>query len=92
MLIEFFQNLKKKSSLWIIFCSDASQCLNEHHLILLLGGAFVGLFYSLLGVIHNMNYVSFNTVQVCGFCVTSDLYIGAVALSNVFFLFCFWFF
>ncbi|XP_056913890.1 nucleoporin NDC1 [Takifugu flavidus] len=43
---------------------DTSQmCLNEYHLILLLGGAFVGLSHSLLGVIHNMNYVSFNTVQ-----------------------------
>lgn len=40
-------------------------CLNEYHLILLLGGAFVGLSHSLLGVIHNMNYVSFTTVQVC---------------------------
>uniref|UniRef100_H3DBN1 Nucleoporin NDC1 n=1 Tax=Tetraodon nigroviridis TaxID=99883 RepID=H3DBN1_TETNG len=43
---------------------DASQmCLNEYHLVLLLGGAFVGLSHSLLGVIHNMNYVSFSTVQ-----------------------------
>lgn len=48
-------------------------CLNEYHLILLLGGAFVGLSHSLLGVIHNMNYVSFNTVQVYDFCVSSDL-------------------
>lgn len=65
-------------------------CLNEYHLILLLGGAFVGLSHSLLGVIHNMNYVSFSTVQVC---VNCDLYIGAVALNNVlnsfFFLFYF---
>uniref|UniRef100_A0A669DWS3 Nucleoporin NDC1 n=1 Tax=Oreochromis niloticus TaxID=8128 RepID=A0A669DWS3_ORENI len=38
-------------------------CLNEYHLILLLGGAFVGFSHSLLGVIHNMNYVSFHTVQ-----------------------------
>ncbi|XP_045906835.1 nucleoporin NDC1 isoform X3 [Micropterus dolomieu] len=37
--------------------------LNEHHLILLLSGAFVGFSHSLLGVIHNMNYVSFHTVQ-----------------------------
>lgn len=41
-------------------------CLNEYHLILLLTGAFVGFSHSLLGVIHNMNYVSFHTVQVCG--------------------------
>lgn len=40
-------------------------CLNEYHLILLLAGAFVGLFHSLLGVIHNMNYVSFHAIQVC---------------------------
>ncbi|KAM3603868.1 uncharacterized protein V6R79_003177 [Siganus canaliculatus] len=38
-------------------------CLNEHHLILLLAGAFVGFWHSLLGVIMNMNYVPFHTVQ-----------------------------
>ncbi|XP_008275393.1 nucleoporin NDC1 isoform X2 [Stegastes partitus] len=38
-------------------------CLNEYHLILLLAGAFVGFSHSLLGVISNMNYVSFHTVQ-----------------------------
>uniref|UniRef100_A0A8P4KJC9 Nucleoporin NDC1 n=1 Tax=Dicentrarchus labrax TaxID=13489 RepID=A0A8P4KJC9_DICLA len=48
-----------------VFNSDSSpqMCLNEYHLILLLAGAFVGFSYSLLGVIHNMNYVSFHTVQ-----------------------------
>lgn len=53
-------------------------CLNEYHLILLLGGAFVGLSHSLLGVIHNVNYVSFNTVQVYDFCVNSGLCVNAV--------------
>nr|XP_043900220.1 nucleoporin NDC1 isoform X2 [Solea senegalensis] len=45
--------------------SDGStqMCLNEYHLILLLAGAFVGFSHSLLGVIYNMNYVSFTTVQ-----------------------------
>ncbi|XP_030015666.1 nucleoporin NDC1 isoform X1 [Sphaeramia orbicularis] len=45
--------------------SDGSpeMCLNEYHLVLLLAGAFVGFSHSLLGVIHNMNYVSFHTVQ-----------------------------
>ncbi|XP_035527209.1 nucleoporin NDC1 [Morone saxatilis] len=43
--------------------SSPQMCLNEYHLILLLAGAFVGFSYSLLGVIHNMNYVSFHTVQ-----------------------------
>lgn len=45
--------------------SDGSpqMCLNEYHLILLLAGAFVGLSHSLLGVIYNMNYVSFHTVK-----------------------------
>ncbi|XP_047444415.1 nucleoporin NDC1 isoform X2 [Mugil cephalus] len=38
-------------------------CLNEYHLILLLAGGFVGFSHSLLGVTHNMNYVSFHTVQ-----------------------------
>lgn len=38
-------------------------CLNEYYFILLLGGAFAGFSYSLLGVVHNMNYVSFSTVQ-----------------------------
>ncbi|KAM4604890.1 nucleoporin NDC1 isoform 2-T2 [Polymixia lowei] len=38
-------------------------CVNEYHLILLLAGAFTGYSHSLLGVIHNMNYVSFHTVQ-----------------------------
>ncbi|XP_028450048.1 nucleoporin NDC1 isoform X2 [Perca flavescens] len=38
-------------------------CLNEYHLILLLAGAFVGFSHSLLGVIYNMNYVSFHSVQ-----------------------------
>ncbi|XP_058503844.1 nucleoporin NDC1 [Solea solea] len=45
--------------------SDGStqMCLNEYHLILLLAGVFVGFSHSLLGVIYNMNYVSFTTVQ-----------------------------
>ncbi|MED6263535.1 Nuclear pore complex subunit [Characodon lateralis] len=38
-------------------------CLNEYHLVFLLAGAFVGFSHSLLGVIHNINYVSFHTVQ-----------------------------
>uniref|UniRef100_A0A668ABG0 Nucleoporin NDC1 n=1 Tax=Myripristis murdjan TaxID=586833 RepID=A0A668ABG0_9TELE len=38
-------------------------CLNEYQVILLLAGAFVGYCHSVLGVIHNMNYVSFHTVQ-----------------------------
>ncbi|XP_061653862.1 nucleoporin NDC1 [Phyllopteryx taeniolatus] len=38
-------------------------CLNEYHLILLLAGAFVGFSHTLFGVVHNMNYVSFHTVQ-----------------------------
>ncbi|XP_037132942.1 nucleoporin NDC1 [Syngnathus acus] len=38
-------------------------CLNEYQLILLLAGAFVGFSHNLFGVIHNMNYVSFHTVQ-----------------------------
>uniref|UniRef100_A0A3B4ZKM0 Nucleoporin NDC1 n=1 Tax=Stegastes partitus TaxID=144197 RepID=A0A3B4ZKM0_9TELE len=43
--------------------SYPQMCLNEYHLILLLAGAFVGFSHSLLGVISNMNYVSFHTVQ-----------------------------
>lgn len=43
--------------------SSAQTCLNEYHLFLLLVGAFVGFSHSLLGVIHNMNYVAFHTVQ-----------------------------
>ncbi|XP_077415482.1 nucleoporin NDC1 isoform X2 [Vanacampus margaritifer] len=42
---------------------SARACLNEYHLILLLAGAFVGFSHSLFGVVHNMNYVSFHTVQ-----------------------------
>ncbi|XP_071387489.1 nucleoporin NDC1 [Centroberyx affinis] len=42
---------------------SSQMCLNEYHLILLLVGAFVGYSHSLLGVIHNMNYVSFHSVQ-----------------------------
>ncbi|XP_013862935.1 nucleoporin NDC1 isoform X2 [Austrofundulus limnaeus] len=38
-------------------------CVNEYHLIILLAGAFVGFSHSLLGVIHNINYISFQTVQ-----------------------------
>ncbi|KAI1889247.1 hypothetical protein AGOR_G00177180 [Albula goreensis] len=38
-------------------------CLNEHHLFFLLAGAFIGYSYSLLGVVRNMNYISFHTVQ-----------------------------
>ncbi|KAM4557248.1 nucleoporin NDC1 isoform 1-T1 [Fundulus diaphanus] len=38
-------------------------CLNEYHLVFLLAGAFVGFSHSLLGVIHNINYVYFHTVQ-----------------------------
>ncbi|XP_034039416.1 nucleoporin NDC1 isoform X2 [Thalassophryne amazonica] len=45
--------------------SDGSsqRCLNEYQLFLLLAGAFAGWYHSLLGVVHNINYVSFNTVQ-----------------------------
>ncbi|XP_041660302.1 nucleoporin NDC1 isoform X2 [Cheilinus undulatus] len=45
--------------------SDGStrMCLNEYQVFLLLAGAFVGFSHSLLGVIHNMNYVAFHTVQ-----------------------------
>lgn len=51
----------------LVFHSDIGtrMCLNEYYFILLLGGAFAGFSYSLLGVVHNMNYVSFSTVQVC---------------------------
>ncbi|XP_061587720.1 nucleoporin NDC1 isoform X1 [Cololabis saira] len=42
---------------------DPQMCLNEYHLLFLLAGAFVGLSHSLLGVIHNMNYIPFHTVQ-----------------------------
>ncbi|CAL1580441.1 unnamed protein product [Knipowitschia caucasica] len=38
-------------------------CLNEYQLFLLLAGAFVGFSHSLLGVVHNMNYVAFHSVQ-----------------------------
>ncbi|XP_061095362.1 nucleoporin NDC1 isoform X2 [Conger conger] len=38
-------------------------CLNEYHLFLMLAGAFMGYSYSLLGLVKNMNYVSFHTVQ-----------------------------
>ncbi|XP_063742914.1 nucleoporin NDC1 isoform X2 [Eleginops maclovinus] len=43
--------------------SSHQMCLNEYHFILLLAGAFVGLSHSMLGVIYNMNYVPFHTVQ-----------------------------
>ncbi|XP_056149324.1 nucleoporin NDC1 [Lampris incognitus] len=43
--------------------SGPQMCLNEYHLILLLAGAFIGCSHSLLGVVHNMNYVSFHAVQ-----------------------------
>ncbi|XP_035268756.1 nucleoporin NDC1 isoform X3 [Anguilla anguilla] len=43
--------------------SAHQMCLNEYHLFLLLAGAFIGYSYSLLGVVRNMNYVSFHTVQ-----------------------------
>lgn len=42
---------------------SAQMCLNEYQVFLLLAGAFVGFSHSLLGVIHNMNYVAFRTVQ-----------------------------
>ncbi|XP_062377058.1 nucleoporin NDC1 isoform X2 [Sardina pilchardus] len=38
-------------------------CLNEYHLLLLLSGAFMGYSHSLLGVVNNMNYVSFPAIQ-----------------------------
>ncbi|KAL0966991.1 hypothetical protein UPYG_G00303160 [Umbra pygmaea] len=43
--------------------SGPQTCLNEFHLVLLLAGALMGYRHSLLGVVTNMNYVSFNTVQ-----------------------------
>uniref|UniRef100_A0A8C6UJ01 Nucleoporin NDC1 n=1 Tax=Neogobius melanostomus TaxID=47308 RepID=A0A8C6UJ01_9GOBI len=41
----------------------SQMCLNEYHLFLLLSGVFMGFSHSLLGVIHNMNYVPFHTIQ-----------------------------
>ncbi|XP_062872699.1 nucleoporin NDC1 [Trichomycterus rosablanca] len=38
-------------------------CLNEHHLFLLLAGAFMGYAHSLMGVVHNIHYVSFHVIQ-----------------------------
>lgn len=38
-------------------------CLNEHHLFQLLAGAFLGLSYSLLYFVHNMNYLPFPSIQ-----------------------------
>uniref|UniRef100_A0A7N6A876 Nucleoporin NDC1 n=1 Tax=Anabas testudineus TaxID=64144 RepID=A0A7N6A876_ANATE len=74
--------------------SDGSpqMCLNEFHLILLLAGAFVGFSHSLLGVIYNMNYVSFHTVQVCKselqtklswVCKTLNLHLNRSPLDSV---------
>ncbi|XP_063795687.1 nucleoporin NDC1 isoform X2 [Pseudophryne corroboree] len=40
-----------------------SICLNERYLFLLLTGAFVGCSYSILYFVHNMNYLSFPSVQ-----------------------------
>ncbi|XP_017561804.2 nucleoporin NDC1 isoform X1 [Pygocentrus nattereri] len=38
-------------------------CLNEYHLFFLLAGAFMGYSHSFLGVVQNMNYVSFQIIQ-----------------------------
>lgn len=43
--------------------SPPQMCLNEYQLFLLLAGAFVGFSHSLLGVMQNINYVSFSAVQ-----------------------------
>ncbi|XP_075907706.1 nucleoporin NDC1-like [Nelusetta ayraudi] len=46
------------------FHSDlGARCLNENGLVSLLAGGFVGFSYSLLGVVHNRNYVYFDTTQ-----------------------------
>ncbi|XP_063075064.1 nucleoporin NDC1 isoform X2 [Engraulis encrasicolus] len=43
---------------------DTNQmCLNEYHLLLLLSGAFMGYSHSFLGVLQNMEYVSFPVIQ-----------------------------
>ncbi|CAB1326871.1 unnamed protein product [Coregonus sp. 'balchen'] len=43
----------------VVACSSGPEmCLNEYHLVLLLVGAFIGYSHSLLGVVHNINYVS----------------------------------
>ncbi|KAI4885719.1 hypothetical protein NFI96_017805 [Prochilodus magdalenae] len=38
-------------------------CVNEYHLFFLLAGAFMGYSHSFLGVVQNMNYVSFQIAQ-----------------------------
>uniref|UniRef100_W5KFN0 Nucleoporin NDC1 n=1 Tax=Astyanax mexicanus TaxID=7994 RepID=W5KFN0_ASTMX len=44
--------------------ADAPEvCLNEYHVFLLLAGAFIGYSHSFLGVVQNMNYVSFQIIQ-----------------------------
>ncbi|KAL4608249.1 nucleoporin NDC1 isoform X1 [Arapaima gigas] len=45
--------------------SGQKMCLNEYYLFFLLAGAFMGYSYSLLGVVRNMNYVSFQIIQQC---------------------------
>ncbi|XP_053549421.1 nucleoporin NDC1 [Bombina bombina] len=63
---------KGKYQLLVDFCTPTpslneggspSTCLNEHHLFILLAGAFFGYTYSLLYFVHNMNYLSFPPVQ-----------------------------
>lgn len=47
------------------FHSDlGARCLNENRLVSLLAGGFAGFSYSLLGVVHNKNYVYFDATQV----------------------------
>ncbi|KAI5099323.1 nucleoporin NDC1 [Silurus meridionalis] len=38
-------------------------CLNEYHMFMLLAGAFMGYSYSLMGVVQNVHYVSFQIIQ-----------------------------
>uniref|UniRef100_A0A4W4EY41 Nucleoporin NDC1 n=1 Tax=Electrophorus electricus TaxID=8005 RepID=A0A4W4EY41_ELEEL len=40
----------------------SATCLNEYHLFFLLAGAFMGYSHSFLGVVQNMNYVSFQII------------------------------
>lgn len=42
---------------------DAGICLNEYHLFMLLAGAFMGYSHSLMGVVQNLHYVSFQIIQ-----------------------------
>lgn len=67
VLIIYLLHLSVYLSVCFLHSGRVDVCLNEYHVFMLLAGAFMGYSHSLIGVVHNIHYISFHIIQVCVF-------------------------